>query len=227
MIDIKDLSLSYGGRKVLDNMKLKLDDGKIVGLVGENGTGKSTLMRILAGLEKNYKGEVTINGQRPGGETNSLVSYQPDHLPFYPSMRVREIGDLYKRFYKDFDISRYFKLLASFGIDKDLRVKECSKGMRDKVQIAATLSRRTKIYLLDEPMTGIDPKARRIMLKTIIENFDYQGILIISTHLISEIERILDQVIAISDGKIILDKGVDEIREENHMSVEDYFTEVL
>ena len=99
--------------------------------------------------------------------------------------------------------------------------------MRDKVQIAATLSRRTKIYLLDEPMTGIDPKARRIMLKTIIENFDYQGILIISTHLISEIERILDQVVAISDGKIILDKGVDEIREENHMSVEDYFTEVL
>lgn len=227
MIEIKDLSLSYGGRKVLDNMNLKLDDGKIVGLVGENGTGKSTLMRILAGLEKNYKGEVTIEGQRPGEETNSLVSYQPDHLPFYPSMRVREIGDLYKRFYKDFDLSRYFKLLAFFGIDKDLRVKECSKGMRDKVQIAATLSRRTKIYLLDEPMTGIDPKARRIMLKTIIENFDYQGILIISTHLISEIERILDQVIAISDGKIILDKGVDEIREENHMSVEDYFTEVL
>ena len=227
MIEIKDLSLSYGGRKVLDNMNLKLDDGKIVGLVGENGTGKSTLMRILAGLEKNYKGEVKIAGQRPGEETNSLVSYQPDHLPFYPSMRVREIGDLYKRFYEDFDLSRYFKLLASFGIDKDLRVKECSKGMRDKVQIAATLSRRTKIYLLDEPMTGIDPKARRIMLKTIIENFDYQGILIISTHLISEIERILDQVIAISEGKIILDKGVDEIREENHMSVEDYFTEVL
>ena len=227
MIEIKGLTLSYGGRKVLDNMNLKLDDGKIVGLVGENGTGKSTLMRILAGLEKNYKGEVTIGGQRPGGETNSLVSYQPDHLPFYPSMRVREIGDLYKRFYKDFDISRYFKLLASFGIDKDLRVKECSKGMRDKVQIAATLSRRTKIYLLDEPMTGIDPKARQEVLDTIIGNFDYEGILLISTHLISQIENILDEIVIIKDGKILAHKDVDTIREEEKISIEEYLKEVL
>lgn len=227
MIEIKDLTVSYGGRNVLDKLNLSLEDGRIVGLVGENGSGKSTLLRVLAGLEKNYKGEVDIDGKNPGGETNDFISYQPDHLPFYPSMKVIQIGELYNKFYPDFDINKFYKLMGSFGIEKNLKVKECSKGMKDKVQIGATLSRKAKIYLLDEPMTGIDPKARRTMLETIIDNFDYEGILIISTHLISEIERILDQVIAISDGKIILDKSVDQIREENHMSVEDYFTEVL
>ena len=160
MIEIKNLSLKYGGRKVLDDFNLNLEKGKIIGLVGENGTGKSTLMRVIAGLEKNYSGEVLIDGNKPGGKTNALISYQPDHLPFDDFMTVIDIGNIYENFYDDFDSESYYKMIDSFSIKRSLKIKECSKGMKDKVQIAATLARKTEIYLLDEPMTGMDPKAR-------------------------------------------------------------------
>ena len=227
MIEIKNLSLKYGGREVLKDLNLNIDSGKIIGLVGENGTGKSTLMRVLTGLEKNYKGEVLIDGNRPGGETNTLISYQPDHLPFDDSMTVIDIGNIYERFYDDFDAENYYKMIDSFSIERNLKIKECSKGMKDKVQIAASLARKTDFYLLDEPMTGIDPKARYEMLNTIIENFSPDSTLIISTHLITEIEKILDEVIIISDGKVLAHKAVDEIREEKGLSLEEYFREVL
>ena len=227
MIEIKDLSVKYGGRNVLEDMNLSLEKGKIIGLVGENGSGKSTLMRILTGLERNYKGEVTIDGNNPGGPTNTLISYQPDHLAFDDSMTIIDIGNIYEKFYEDFDSARYYKLIDSFSIARNLKIKECSKGMKDKVQIAASLSRRTRIYLLDEPMTGIDPKARQEVLDTIIGNFDYEGILLISTHLISQIENILDEIVIIKDGKILAHKDVDTIREEEKISVEEYFKEVL
>lgn len=227
MIEIKNLSLKYGGREVLKDLNLNIDTGKIIGLVGENGTGKSTLMRVLTGLEKNYKGEVLIDGNKPGGETNALISYQPDHLPFDDFMTVIDIGNIYERFYDDFDAENYYKMIDSFSIKRNLKIKECSKGMKDKVQIAATLARKAQVYLLDEPMTGIDPKARYEMLNTIIENFSPDSTLIISTHLITEIEKILDEVIMISDGKVLAHKSVDEIREENGLSLEEYFREVL
>lgn len=227
MIEIKNLSLKYGGKEVLKDLNLNIDSGKIIGLVGENGTGKSTLMRVLTGLEKNYKGEVLIDGNRPGGETNALISYQPDHLPFDDSMTIIDIGNIYERFYDDFDAENYYKMIDSFSIGRNLKIKECSKGMKDKVQIAASLARRTDFYLLDEPMTGIDPKARYEMLNTIIENFSPESTLLISTHLITEIEKILDEVIIISDGKVLAHKAVDEIREEKGLSLEEYFREVL
>ena len=227
MIEIKNLSLKYGGKEVLKDLNLNIDSGKIIGLVGENGTGKSTLMRVLTGLEKNYKGEVLIDGNRPGGETNALISYQPDHLPFDDFMTVIDIGNIYERFYDDFDAENYYKMIDSFSIKRNLKIKECSKGMKDKVQIAASLARRTDFYLLDEPMTGIDPKARYEMLNTIIENFSPESTLLISTHLITEIEKILDEVIIISDGKVLAHKAVDEIREEKGLSLEEYFREVL
>lgn len=227
MIEIKNLSLKYEGKTVLSDFNLNLDTGKIIGLVGENGTGKSTLMRVIAGLEKNYQGGVLIDGEKLGGETNALISYQPDHLPFDDYMTVIDIGNIYERFYDDFDSESYYKMIDSFSIERSLKIKECSKGMKDKVQIAATLARKTQIYLLDEPMTGIDPKARFEMLNTIIENFNSESTLIISTHLISEIEKILDEVIIISDGKVLAHKAVDEIREEQGLSLEEYFREVL
>lgn len=227
MIEIKNLSLKYGGREVLKDLNLNIDTGKIIGLVGENGTGKSTLMRVLTGLEKNYKGDVLIDGNKPGGKTNALISYQPDHLPFDDFMTVIDIGNIYERFYDDFDAENYYKMIDSFSIKRNLKIKECSKGMKDKVQIAATLARKAQVYLLDEPMTGIDPKARYEMLNTIIENFSPDSTLIISTHLITEIEKILDEVIIIADGKVVSHKAVDEIREEQGLSLEEYFREVL
>lgn len=227
MIETKNLTMVYNGKAALDNVNIRIEDGQIIGLVGENGSGKTTLLRILAGLERNYMGEVKIDGNLPGGKTNSLVSYQPDHLALDDSLKISDVADIYKKFYDDFDASKFYNLLESFDISRDLKVKECSKGMKEKVQIGLTLSRKTKIYLLDEPLSGIDPKSRKMVLKTIIENFDYEGILLLSTHLIGEVERALDRVIFMNHGKCVVDESVDDIREKHHMGVEDYFAEVI
>ena len=227
MIETKNLTMVYNGKAVLENVNLKLADGQIIGLVGENGSGKTTLLRILAGLERNYQGDVKINGKLPGGLTNNMVSYQPDHLALDESLKISDVASVYEKFYDDFNSKKYFELLAGFDISRDLKVKECSKGMREKVQIALTLSRKTKIYLLDEPLSGIDPKSRKVVLTTIIENFDYEGILLLSTHLIGEVERALDRVLFMSHGKCVVDESVDIIREKHHMGVEDYFAEVI
>lgn len=227
MIDIKNLTMVYGDRAVLDKLDLKLEEGQIIGLLGENGSGKTTLLRILAGLERNYKGDVKIKGENPGGLTNSLISYQPDHLAIDDNLKIVEIVDLYRKFYEDFQSNKFYDLLEKFDISKDLKMKECSKGMRDKVQIALTLSRKAKIYLLDEPISGVDPKSRKIVIDTIIDNFDYQGILLISTHLISAVENILDVAIFLDKGKIIINQSADEIREDKGMTIEEYFVEVM
>lgn len=227
MIDIENLTKVYNGKAALDNVNLNVKDGQIVGLVGENGSGKTTLLRILAGLERSYQGDVKINGKSPGGKTNLMVSYQPDHLALDDSLKISDVASIYKKFYEDFNDKKFYELIKSFDISPDLKIKECSKGMKEKVQIALTLSRKTKIYLLDEPLSGIDPKSRKMVLKTIIENFDYQGILLLSTHLIGEVERALDRVIFMNHGRCVVDESVDEIREKHHMGVEDYFTEVI
>ncbi len=227
MITIRNLTMKYGGRPVIDGLNLDLEKGQIVGLLGENGSGKTTLLRILTGLERNYKGDVKINGKNPGSFINRDISYQPDHLPVDPSLKIRKVGKIYQNFFADFDEGKFLNLIEGFDIDKDLKIKECSKGMKDKVQIALSLSRKSPVYILDEPMSGIDPKSRKIILKTIIDNFDYEGLLIISTHLISEIEKVLDRAIFIDNGKILVNERVDDIREKENMGVEEYFTEVV
>lgn len=227
MITIRNLTMKYGGRPVIDGLNLDLEKGQIVGLLGENGSGKTTLLRILTGLERNYKGDVKINGKNPGSFTNKDISYQPDHLPVDYSLKIRKVGKIYQNFFDDFDEGKFLNLIEGFDIDKDLKIKECSKGMKDKVQIALSLSRKSPVYILDEPMSGIDPKSRKIILQTIIDNFDYEGLLIISTHLISEIEKVLDRAIFIDNGKILVNERVDDIREKENMGVEEYFTEVV
>lgn len=227
MIEIKDLTMIYGGRAVLDHVNLNLENGEIVGLLGENGSGKTSLLRILSGLERNYTGLVKINGKNPGDVTNEYVSYQPDHLPIDPSFKIKKLGKLYGNFFSDFKEVKFMNLIEGFGIDKNLKIKECSKGMKEKIQIALSLSRKSQVYLLDEPMSGIDPKSRKVILQTIIDNFDYEGILLISTHLIGEIEKVLDRAIFIDQAKIIVNERVDDIREKKNMGVEEYFTEVI
>lgn len=227
MIDIKNLNMVYGGRAVLDNVNLNLEQGQIVGLLGENGSGKTTLIRILAGLERNYQGDVKIDGLNPGGFTNDILAYQPDHLPLDENLKIEEVSDSYDNFFDDFDSKRFYDLLNGFDIARELKIKECSKGMKEKTQIALTLSRKAKIYILDEPMSGIDPKSRKIVLNTIINNFDYEGLMIISTHLVSEIEKVLDRALFLDNGKLALNETVDDIRINHNMGVEEYFTEVL
>ena len=227
MIEIKNLVMDYKGKKVLDNINLTIEEGQVVGLVGENGSGKTTLLRILAGLERSYQGDVKINGKAPGGKTNLMVSYQPDHLALDESLKISDVAKIYKKFYEDFNDKKFYELIKSFDISPDLKIKECSKGMKEKVQIALTLSRKTKIYLLDEPLSGIDPKSRKTVLAAIIENFDYEGILLLSTHLIGEVERALDRVLFMDHGQLVVNESVDDIRGKHHMGVEEYFTEVI
>lgn len=225
-ISIKNLNMRYR-RKVLDNLNLELDSGQIVGLVGPNGTGKSTLLRILAGLEKTYKGEILINGKKPDYNTYKEISYQADKFTLDEKLSVREVVKTYKKFFEDFDEDKFYKLFNEFKLPEDSKVSEMSKGMREKLQIALSLSRKTGIYLLDEPISGVDPSARKAIINIILNNFEEDSLLIISTHLISQIEPLLDRVLFLSEGKIYLNKTVDEIRSENNMGIEEYFTEVF
>lgn len=225
-ISIKNLNMRYR-RKVLDNLNLELDSGQIVGLVGPNGTGKSTLLRILAGLEKTYNGEILINGKKPDYNTYKEISYQADRFTLDEKLSVKEVVKTYKKFFDDFDEDKFYKLFNDFKLPFDSKVREMSKGMREKLQIALSLSRKTGIYLLDEPISGVDPSARKAIINIILNNFEEDSLLIISTHLISQIEPLLDRVLFLSEGKIYLNKTVDEIRSENNMGIEEYFTEVF
>ena len=227
MLEIKNLSIAYKNKLVLDKLNLYFKKGEIVGLLGPNGSGKTTLLRILAGLEKNYKGEVKIGGENPDYLTKSFVSYQPDHLPLDKSYNLIQISNLYDEFFEDFSKEKFEKIIRDFKLDMKMKIKNMSKGMKDKVQIALSLSRKSDLYLLDEPMSGIDPASRRKIMDVIIDNFDSEGLMIISTHLISQIERLLDEVVFISDGKIILEENIDDLREKHKMGVEEYFEEVF
>lgn len=227
MLEIKNLSIAYKNKLVLDKLNLYFKKGEIVGLLGPNGSGKTTLLRILAGLEKNYKGEVKIGGENPDYLTKSFVSYQPDHLPLDKSYNLIQISNLYDEFFEDFSKEKFEKIIRDFKLDMKMKIKNMSKGMKDKVQIALSLSRKSDLYLLDEPMSGIDPASRKKIMDVIIDNFDSEGLMIISTHLISQIERLLDKVVFISDGKIILEENIDDLRQKHKMGVEEYFEEVF
>ncbi|CAG7589775.1 ABC transporter ATP-binding protein YtrB [Peptoniphilus tyrrelliae] len=225
-LEIKNLSMGYKN-KVLDDLNLELEKGQIVGLVGPNGAGKSTLLRILAGLEMTYKGSVKINGEEISYKTGEILSYQPDKFAMSEKLSVKEVVKTYKLFFKDFDEDKFYKIFNEFNLPEKAKVKEMSKGMREKMQIALSLSRKAEIFLLDEPISGVDPSARKAIIQTILNNFEEDNLIIVSTHLINQIEPLLDRVLFLSDGKIMINKTVDEIRSEENMSIEDYFTEVF
>lgn len=225
-LEIKNLSMGYKN-KVLDDLNLELEKGQIVGLVGPNGAGKSTLLRILAGLEMTYKGNVLIDGENITYKTGEILSYQPDKFALSEKLSVKEVVKTYKLFFKDFDEDKFYKIFNEFNLPQKAKVKEMSKGMREKMQIALSLSRKAEIFLLDEPISGVDPSARKAIIQTILNNFEEDNLIIVSTHLINQIEPLLDRVLFLSDGKIMINKTVDEIRSEENMSIEDYFTEVF
>lgn len=225
-LEIKNLNMGYKN-KVLDDLNLELDKGQIVGLVGPNGAGKSTLLRILAGLEQTYKGEVLVGGKELDYKMADIISYQPDKFALSDKLAVKEVVNIYKLFFKDFDEEKFYKIFNEFKLPEKAKVKEMSKGMREKMQIALSLSRNADIYLLDEPISGVDPSARKKIIDIILNNFQEDSLIILSTHLINQIEPLLDRVLFLSDGKISINKTVDEIRSEENKSIEDYFTEVF
>jgi ABC-2 type transport system ATP-binding protein len=204
-----------------------LEPGKIVGLLGPNGSGKTTLIKIINGLLTTTEGEVLINGSKPGPETKAIVSYLPDATYLSNSMRVDEVLDFFEDFYADFDKARAREMLSQLEISPSAKLKSLSKGTKEKVQLIVVMSRQAKLYVLDEPIGGVDPAARDYILRTIITNYSPESTVIIATHLISDIESVLDEVLFIDRGTIVLQDSVDHIRETRGQSVDEMFRQVF
>ncbi|MBD5456752.1 MAG: ABC transporter ATP-binding protein [Lachnospiraceae bacterium] len=228
LVEVRNLTKIYDKRKTaLNGLNLTLPRGRIVGLLGPNGSGKTTLIKILNGLLVPTEGEVLINGSKPGAETKAKVSYLPERTYFSNSKKVSELLAFFSDFYEDFRVERAKEMLASLNIDLNARIKTLSKGTREKVQLILVMSRDADLFILDEPIAGVDPAARDYIIKTIISNYNENATVLLSTHLISDIENILDDVIFIREGRLILQTTVEEIREVKGKSVDSYFREVF
>lgn len=227
LIQCQDVWKNYGSQNALKGLNLQLESGKIVGLLGPNGSGKTTLIKILNGLLKPNHGMVLIDGQEPGSYTKSIISYLPDKPYFAGWMRVSDLFDLFGDFYEDFDREKADHMCRALQIDEKLRMKTLSKGTKEKVQLILVMSRKAKLYLLDEPIAGVDPAARDYILTTILNNYNPEGTVFISTHLISDVERVLDEVVFIRNGQVVFQDLVDNIREKEGKSVDELFREVF
>ena len=225
LLECKNVCKSYGKHSVLKSVNLNLSSGKIVGLLGKNGSGKTTLIKAINGLLSLDKGEILIDGKNIGIETKKIVSYLPERTYLNLHKKVRDIIDYFNDFYEDFDKDKAYKLLDNLDIKAEDKLSEMSKGMREKVQLSLVMSRKAKLYILDEPMGGVDPATRDYILDTILNNFNDGTTILMSTHLISDIERVLDEVIFIDDGKIIKHEDADKLRRETGKSVDEVFRE--
>lgn len=218
---------NYGGITALNNISFTLESGKIVGLLGPNGSGKTTLIKLLNGLLTPSRGEILIDGNPVGVETKKLVAYLPDNSYLNSWMTVKQIVAYFADFYDDFRPEVAYEMLARLDIAPDRRLKTLSKGNKEKVCLILVMSRNARLYVLDEPIAGVDPAARDYVISTIINNYNPQATVIISTHLISDIEQVLDEVMFLKNGSIVLQKTVDEIRTEHEKSVDELFREVF
>lgn len=227
ILSCNHLSKSYGSKQALKQVSLTIEKGRIVGLLGPNGSGKSTLIKLCNGLLVPTEGTLSIGGHAPGIETKKIVSYLPERNFLNDWMKVSEIIGMFEEFYGDFDVNRAYDMLHRLSIDPHARLKTLSKGTKEKVQLILVMSRKAQLYLLDEPIGGVDPAARDYILDTIISNYQEDATIIISTHLIADVEKILDDVIFIKDGQVILTSTVDEIRDEQGKSVDALFREVF
>lgn len=225
LIEIKNVSKDYGKNKVLNTVNLDLNKGKIVGLCGPNGAGKTTLIKILVGLLRDYKGDVLVDKQVIGPHSKALISYLPDLNYFDLNINGNKAMNLYIDMYEDFDETIYMNLMDSMRLDMKMPLKKMSKGMKEKFQLALALARQADIYLLDEPIAGVDPASRDLIIETILANYNEDALMVISTHLIADIEPILDEVIFLNEGIITLFENCDDLRERTKMSVNELFRE--
>ena len=221
------LTMRYHNTTALDSLNLDLPKGKIVGLLGPNGSGKTTFIKLAAGLLTPKMGSIAICGKPVGTETKALVSYLPDRPYFSKARKITELLDYFQDFYSDFDRSRAEHMLSALGISLSVRFKALSKGNQEKVQLVLVMSRRAKLYLLDEPIGGVDPAARDYILNTIISNYDPEATVLISTHLIADVERVLDEFIFLYNGKVIRSGSAEDVREETGKSLDELFREVF
>lgn len=225
LIVLKNVSKQYYKKEVLKNISLHLTSGKIIGLLGPNGSGKTTLIKILNGLIRDYKGEVTIDGQAIGQHSRSIISYLPDEPYFEDWMYAKDVLHFFRDLYPDFDEHKCRSLLHRFKLTKEMKISTMSKGMREKFQLCLVMSRKAKIYILDEPIAGVDSATRDVILEVILNNYDKDAVVLISTHLITDLETIFDEVIFINNGKIILHQESEALRQEKSKSIDELFKE--
>ena len=225
--ECKSLCKRYGKVQALDNVSFAIEPGRVVGLLGPNGSGKTTLIKLANGLLTPTGGELLINGQKPGKATRAQVSYLPDRPCLPEWMSAEKLLNMFSDFYGDFQQDKAREMLEKLGIDPKQKVKQMSKGTREKVQLILVMSRKAELYLLDEPIGGVDPATRDYILETIIRNYNPSASVVISTHLIADVEQVLDDVIFINHGQIVLRSSVDDIREQQGKSVDAYFREVF
>jgi len=221
------LSKRYGLKQALRGVDLELGRGRIVGLLGPNGSGKTTLIKILVGLLQPTEGAVLVDGQNIGPYTKSIISYLPDRMYFADWMKATDLFDLFRDFYRDFDYDKAVAMCRSLGVEPRDRLKSMSKGTKEKVQLVLVMARKAQLYLLDEPIAGVDPAARDFILRTILTNYNEEGTVLLSTHLIADIEKVLDEVIFLKNGRVILHNTVDNIRELEGKSVDALFREMF
>lgn len=225
LIEFKNLSKNYGTKQALIDVNLKIEKGKIYGLLGPNGSGKTTLIKIINDLLQPSSGKILINGKEPGIESKSVISYLPERTYLNMNMKVSELIQFFKDFYQDFDEKKALKLLEKLKINEKDKLKNMSKGTKEKVQLVMVMSRKADLYILDEPIGGVDPASRDYILDTILTNFNEGSSIIICTHLIADIEKILDQVIFINHGKIVLNEEADTIRKKKKTTIDKLFRE--
>lgn len=223
ILEYKSVNKSFDEKQVLKNINLQIESNKIIGLLGKNGSGKSTLFKLANDLLTVSSGEVLIDGKPVSVETKKVVSYLPERPYLDPSIKVSDAIKLFETFYDDFDSQKAENLLKDLDLDKNMRLSKMSKGMKEKVQLVLVMSRKAKIFILDEPLGGVDPASRDYILQTILKNFDENATLLISTHMIADIEKILDEVIFIDNGEIIIQENADELRTRENCSIDEFF----
>lgn len=227
IVQCMGLTKNYGRKIALNQIYLNLERGKIIGLLGPNGSGKTTLIKIMNGLLRPTAGDILINGLRPGVDTKYRISYLPERTYLQPGMKVMEIVEYFHDFYPDFQVDRAYDMLSRLQIQPYERLKNLSKGTKEKVQLILVMSRDADLYILDEPIAGVDPASRDYILHTIVGNYNRNATILLSTHLISDVENILDEVVFIRQGNIVLQAGAEQIRQNEGKSVDRFFREVF
>ena len=223
LLEIKNLNKSFDGKKIIDDINLTISKGRIIGLLGKNGAGKSTLIKIINNLITPDSGEILFKGKKIGVYSKEHISYLPERTYLDKSMKISDVIKYFENFYKDFNTKKAHKLLKDLNLELNMKIVKMSKGMQEKLQLILVMSREADLYILDEPLSGVDPATRDYILDTILSNFKEGASIIISTHLISDIERILDEVIFIDKGKVILSSSADELRDKENASIDEIF----
>lgn len=225
ILEIKNIDKSFDKNKIIDNVSFNISTGKIVGLLGKNGSGKTTILKMINDLLTVDKGEILIDGKKVGVETKAIISYLPERTYLESGQTVADVFELFEEFYLDFDRQKAEKLLRDLDLDINASLSKMSKGMKEKIQLILVMSRNAKLYILDEPLGGVDPSTRDYILQTILSNFGEDSSLLITTHLIADVEKILDEVIFVDKGTIILQENADDLRRKEKKSIDEIFRE--